>query len=116
MPNPAYPSTLPIDPAESRRIPRDGREEDIIGDGTARVRKVHTTRYDFDIKHPILTPGEFTTWSTFYNSNENAALIDFTWPEDGVVYVVRFGRQAFRTAWAKAGPRRHLWVRLVSAG
>lgn len=110
----AYP-TLPIDRSESRRIPRDGREEDVIGDGLARVRKTHTTRYDFEIKHPMLNSTDFSTWQTHYNANENALAFDLVWPEDGATYSVRYGKNAFRTQFVKPG-RRHVWVRLVAAG
>jgi len=110
----SYPSTLPIDPKESRRIVRDGRREDSIGDGAMRVRKLHVTRYDFEIKHPALTSAEFSTWQTFYNTNENGN-VELTWPEDGVVYNLRFGAAAFRTQWTSP-TRRHVWVRLVDRG
>jgi hypothetical protein len=110
----AYPSTLPIDPKESHRIVRDGRKSDIIGDGVARVRKLHADKYDFELKHPMLTSSEFSTWTTFYNTNSLAVTFDFVWPEDGVTYQVRFGENAFRSRW-KSPTRRDLWVRLVAA-
>lgn len=113
MPNPAYP-TLAIDPRESKRTPRDGRDEDVLGDGTVRVRKLYADRFDFDIKHPFLSLTEMSTLQAFYATNGSAPLIDFTWPEDGAVYVVRFGKAALRTQWVSA-TRRHAWVRLVCA-
>lgn len=113
MPNPTYP-TLAIDSRESRRTSRDGREEDVLGDGYVRVRKLYGDRFDFDVKHPYLTLTEMSTLQAFYAANANAAAIDFTWPEDGLVYVVRLGRSALRTQWVSA-TRRHAWVRLVAA-
>ena len=109
----AYP-TLPIDGGDSRRIVRDGREEDTLGDGAARIRKLHADRFDFEIKHPMLTSSEFTTWKTHYDTNATAVAFDFTWPEDGVVYSVRFGRGAYKTQW-RSPTRRDVWVRLVAA-
>lgn len=115
MPNPAYPSSLPIDGRESRRISRDGREEDVTGDGLTRVRKLHADRFDFEIKHPMLSSSEMTTLNNFYNSNGTASAIDLTWPEDGAVYVVRFGKTAIRTQW-RSPTRRDAYVRLVAGG
>lgn len=114
MPNPAYP-TLAIEPKESRRTLRDGREEDVLGDGTARVRKLYADRFDFEVKHPMLTSADMATLDAFYATYGTAPAIDLTWPEDGAVYVVRFGRSALRTQWASP-TRRHAWVRLVAAG
>jgi hypothetical protein len=107
----AYP-TLPIDARESKRTPRDGREEDPAGDGAVRVRKLYADKFDFDIKHPYLTSAQMTTLQSFYNSNATASTIDLTWPEDSVVYTVRFGKGALRTQYVSAS-RRHAWVRLV---
>lgn len=114
MPNPAYP-TLSIDSRESRRTARDGREEDVLGDGFTRVRKLHADRFDFDVKHPMLSSADMAALVAFYATNGSAAAIDFTWPEDGAVYVVRFGKGALRTQWVSAAYR-HAWVRLVAAG
>ena len=112
MANPAYPSALPIDPRESKRTLRDGRDEDVLGDGATRVRKLYADKYDFEIKHPLLTSSEMATLLSFYTTNAQAAAIDLTWPEDGAVYVVRFGKASVRTQWASP-TRRHAWVRLV---
>lgn len=106
----AYPSTLPID-GESRRIIRDGREEDTVGDGATRVRKLHADKFDFEIKHPRLSASQMTTLTNFYAANA-AADITLTWPEDGATYNVRFGKDALRTAWVAASYR-DAWVRLV---
>lgn len=108
----AYP-TLPIDGRESRRIVRDGRVEDVIGDGLTRVRKLHADRYDFEIKHPLLTSAEISTLTTYYGTY-SAAAFDFVWPEDGVTYQVRFGAGGIRTQWASP-TRRNAYVRLVAA-
>lgn len=107
-----YP-TLPINAGESRRTLRDGREEDVSGDGATRIRKLYADIYDFDVMHPLLTSSQMTTLLSFYASNPSA-LIDFTWPEDGVVYTVRFGKSAIRTQW-KSASRRSAWVRLVGS-
>lgn len=110
MANPVYP-TLAIDPKESQRQPRDGREEDYAGDGTGRVRKLYADKSDFVIKHPQLNATDATTLTTFYNTNSTAK-IDFTWPEDGLVYTVVFGKGALRSQWISA-TRRNFWIRLL---
>ncbi|MGH9888619.1 MAG: hypothetical protein ACREBE_24010 [bacterium] len=112
MPNPAYP-TLPIDAKESKRIFRDGREEDVASDGATRVRRLHADKWDFELKHPLLTASEMTILDAFYASYADAPEIDFTWPEDGDVYVLQWGKAAIRTQWVSPS-RRHAWVRLVA--
>lgn len=110
MANPVYP-TLAIDPKESQRLPRDGREEDYAGDGSGRVRKLYADKSDFTIKHPQLIAADVTTLLAFYAANPTVK-IDFTWPEDGLVYTVVFGKGAIRSQWV-SGTRRHFWVRLL---
>ncbi len=92
MPNPQYP-TLPIDPT-SKRIPRDGRFEDDLGDGTLRVRQLHAPMFDFALKHANLTDAQVATLQSFYDTNSTANEIDFTWILDGLVYTVTWGRNA----------------------
>lgn len=111
MSNPAYPASLPVHP-DSRRQPRDGREEDIAGDGAMRVRKLYADKFDFELHHPLLTTAEQATLAAFYATNSLAVAIDLVWPEDGVTYVVRFGKNALRSAYIKP-LRRDFWVRLV---
>ena len=111
MSNPAYPTSLPIS-KESRRVLRDGRTEDITGDGSARVRKLYADKWDFDIKHPMLTSVEMATLEAFYSTYGTASAIDLVWPEDGVTYTVRFGRGAIGTSWVSAS-RRDATVHLV---
>lgn len=89
MANPAFPS-LPL-AASSRRILRDGREEDVTGDGSARVRKLHGDKWDFELTIPIANATDLATLETFYADNPTAT-IDFTWPDGGDTYAVRFGK------------------------
>ena len=110
MSNPAYP-TLPIS-VESRKVLRDGRTEDQSGDGVTRVRKLHADKYDFTITHPNLNAANLATLQTFYGSYGTATAIDLTWPEDGAVYVVRFGKDAINTS-SKFGQNFDVKVRLV---
>lgn len=114
MPNPAYP-TLAIDQRGSKRVPRDGRKTDLDGDGVGRVRKFHADRSDFEVKHPSLNSTDEATLLAFYATYGSAEAIDFTWPLDGVVYVVRWGEGAIRHEWASP-TKRHYYVRLVAAG
>jgi hypothetical protein len=110
----AYPD-LPF-ALDSQRIVRDGRVEDTLGDGAGRVRKLYADKADFDLKHPALTAAQVVTLDAFYAANERA---DFTltWPEDGITYTVRFGKDAIRTRYVAApdGGYRDVWVRLVAA-
>lgn len=106
-----YP-TLPIS-SQSKRITRDGREEDIVGDGKIRVRKLHDDRYDFEIHHPQLTSAQRSTLSTFYTTNLIIPF-DFVWPADGVTYSVRFGKGGLRYAW-KSAAYSDVFVRFVAA-
>ena len=111
MANPVYPS-LKIDAANSKSVVRDGREEDISGDGTTRVRKLHADKVDFEIRHSGLTLAEAATLRAFYIAYGAIAAIDFRWPLDGNVYVVRFGKGGPR--FEQAGPEyRTAYVRLV---
>lgn len=115
MPNPAYPALFIG--KESRRVTRDGREEDQIGDGATRVRKLFADKFDFDVVHPGVPledagadPG-VETLQDFYDDNMTAAAIDFTWL-DGVTYTVTFGKGGLDIQPATPG-RRHVRVRLV---
>ncbi len=110
MANPVYPD-LPMDKASDEDL-RDGREEDVTGDGYARVRKLHDDRRDFIIVHPLLSLDQAATLEAFYSLNAGA-LIDFTWPLDGNVYQVRFGKGAIKRKWVSAS-RRSYTVRLVA--
>lgn len=114
MPNPVYP-TLKMDQRRSKRIVRDGREEDDAGDGTVRVRKLHPDLYDFEVTHPGLDSSDLATLTAFYAANANAEVIDFTWPIDSVVYPVRFGKGALQIDWANP-TKRDVRLRLVAAG
>jgi hypothetical protein len=109
MPNPAYP-TLPI-AGDSKRILRDGRNDDQIGDGSTRVRKLFPDKYDFELHHPSLVSGDQTTLQNFYNTNQTVSAIDLVWPEDGLTYVVIFRKDAVTRTW-KPGSRRDYVVRL----
>lgn len=106
----AYP-TLPIG-LNSRRVLRDGRQEDAGADGVVRVRKLHADKYDFEIIHPALNASQLATLQVFYTDNATAASIDLLWPEDGLTYAVRFGRNAIERKWAAPGLR-DVIVRLV---
>ena len=106
----AYPS-IPLSP-DSRRIIRDGREEDEVGDGVMRVRKLYADKYDFDLKHPALNATDLATLKAFYASNPTATFT-FTWPDDGQNYTVRFGKNALRIE--RLSPLYHdAFVRLVA--
>ena len=109
MANPAYPD-LPIDKTSVPNID-DGREEDKTGDGFTRIRKLHDDRYGFTVKHSLLTVDDVATLMAFYATNK-LALIDFTWPDDGLVYQVRFGKGALQPQWVSP-TRRSITVRLV---
>jgi hypothetical protein len=108
---PTYPS-LRIHP-DSRRIVRDGRDEQQATNGTTYVRKFYSAdRYDFELRHEALTAADVTTLEAFYTANANATF-DLVWPEDGLTYTsLRFGRNAYRTQWVSPG-RRDVFVRLV---
>ena len=56
-----------------------------------------------------------TTLTAFYTANPTAD-ITLTWPEDGVAYTVRFGKDAIRTRFVSnpgGNILRDAWVRLV---
>ena len=112
MANPAYP-TLPQFPPGSKRMLRDGRNEDPTGDGSMRVRKLHADKYDFTITHAALNAADLATLTAFYGSNSAAPTIDFVWQDDGQTYVVRFGKDAIEPKWVS--PLYHdVVVRLVA--
>jgi hypothetical protein len=109
----AYP-TLAIH-KDSKRIVRDGRNEDLSVSGVTRVRRFYAgDKYDFELRHPQLNSTDMTTLQNFYAANM-ASTFDFTWPEDGVTYTgLRFGRGGVATRWVSPG-RRDAFVRLVGA-
>ena len=91
----AYP-TLPIDPS-SRRLVRDGRDEDFSVSGVSHVRDFYgVDKYDFEIHHIDLTSTQLTSLKDHYTANR-LATFDFTWPLDGVTYTgLRYGKGGLR--------------------
>jgi hypothetical protein len=110
-----YPS-LAMHPS-SRRILRDGRDEEIATSGKLYLRNLYTSdRYDFEIVHEALNSTDVATLVSFYGTNKNLA-VDLVWPEDGATYTgLRFGSKGFRTEPNANSPtRRNVSVRLVGA-
>lgn len=107
----AYPA-LPINP-DSKRVPRDGREERRSADGTTYVTlRQSADKYDFEVHHSDVNSTDFNTLSAFYEANFTG-LFDFVWPEDGLTYTgVKFGKGGLRTQWVAPGLR-DVYVRLV---
>lgn len=111
MSNPAYPSLFVS--KESHRSRRDGRSEDVLGDGSARVRKLFADKFDFAIVHPSIDNStDLATLRTFIAAHETDD-IDFTWV-DGNVYVVRIGKGGLDEQPVN-GARTTVRVRLVGA-
>lgn len=111
MPNPTFPTISRTD-GSSRRILLDGRKEDAGSDGGVRVRKLHANKYAFELVLGDLNTTDQATLEAFVTANETASAIDYTWPEDGLVYVVRFGKDAVQRTW-RPGSRRDYRIRLV---
>jgi hypothetical protein len=107
---PTYP-TLPTAKG-SHRVPRDGRKDLIMGDGAGRVAKEHADKSDFKLLH-VLDASQVSTFLSFYNSNSTATF-DYVFPEDGLTYSVRFGKDAYETEWLGPG-KREFRVRLIGA-
>ena len=108
-----YP-TLPVDPS-SRRITRDGRDEQLAVGGGTYIRNFYSAdKYDFEIRHSMLSATDLATLAAFYATNATLT-VDLLWPEDGVTYTgLRFGKGGLRTQWVSPG-RRDAFVRLVAA-
>jgi hypothetical protein len=109
----AYP-TLPLHP-ESKRIVRDGREEQLAVGGQTYVRRFYSAdKFDFELRHVALTSAQVATLQAFYDANPSGTF-DFTWPVDGVTYTgMRFGKGGLETKWISP-LYRDAFVRLVSS-
>jgi hypothetical protein len=108
----AYPS-LPLHP-DSKRVVRDGRDEQQAVSGATYVRRFYTTdRADFELHHVGLTSAQVATLQAFYDANM-ATTFDFVWPVDGVTYTgMRFGRGGLAIKWI-APSYRDVFLRLVA--
>ena len=96
----------------SKRIPRDGRKELVMGDGAGRVAKEYADKSDFELLH-VLDATQAATFLSFYGTNATATF-DYVFPEDGLTYSVRFGKDAYKTEWIGPG-KREFRVRLIGA-
>jgi hypothetical protein len=108
----AYP-TLPLH-RDSKRIVRDGREEQLAVGGQTYVRRFYSTdKFDFELHH-VLTSAQMATLQAFYDATPSGTF-DFTWPVDNVTYTgMRFGRGGLQAKWASP-LYRDVFVRLVSS-
>lgn len=93
-----FPTTLPIS-GESKREFDDGRVVDRMGDGNARVLKLHDDRNGFRVVLPGLTSAQVSTLLAFKAAHELIPF-DFTWPIGaGGVFSVVFGTPAIEEDW-----------------
>lgn len=89
----AYPS-LTIGEGSAKK-PRSGRTIDTDGDGYARARKLHGTRYDFELVHPGLNTTDLNTFLAFVVARDaDNASFTLTWL-DGNPYQVQFDEPPF---------------------
>ena len=93
----AYP-TLSLH-SDSKRIVRDGRDEQLAVGGQTYVRSFYVgDKFDFEIRH-LLTIAQLGTLQAFYEANPSDAF-DFFWPGDGTTYTgMRFGRGGLAVKW-----------------
>lgn len=85
----SYPTTLPINRAS--RTQREGGFNAVRAtNGVLKVRRLYSVeKTDFTLEH-WLTDAQKATLESVYSANR-LLNITLTWPEDGVVYSVRFG-------------------------
>lgn len=100
--------------ATSKATRRDGRVIDNDGDGLARIRKLHPDRCDFDLDLTGMTSADKTALLAHYAANIAGTTFNFTWPPDGLVYVVKYG--ATPTEAQFKGARWTYKVKLLAGG
>ena len=111
----AYP-VLPMSVA-SKRVPRDGREEDFAVSGGARIRDFYgADKYDFEIQHKSLTATQMAALEAHYVANRTATF-DFVWTHTGATYTgMRYGKGGLRDSPSTTVPLcTDVTVRLVAS-
>jgi hypothetical protein len=90
------PNTYPALPqfVGTKYSPRFNMQERISRNGSVRLRKLASPKYDIVVVHDLLTQANRNTLVTFYNANSTLPIL-FTAVEDGVQRTMLFAGQGY---------------------